>query len=78
MPPEVKNPPPAPTPGRIVLYRSAETDQQQVPAMVTQVNPDGTVDLFVMAPHCHFHAHGTHEDDSGALGTWSWPPRAGK
>ena len=70
-----------PTIGRIVLYQrhgspNGQHKSEPSPAVVTQVNEDGTVSLFVMNPNGVYFNHNTKQDEHGAgPGTWRWPPR---
>ncbi len=65
-----------PSIGRIVIYHhpgSADGTHpaRQSPAVIQQVNADGTVDLWVFGPH------GFHKNNGTVQGTgpcqWDWP-----
>jgi hypothetical protein len=73
---------PVPTIGRTVLYQrhgspNGQHKAEPSPAVVTQVNDDGTVSLFVMNPNGVYFNHATKYDESAGPGTWRWPPRVG-
>jgi len=77
--PPVTLAPVAPTVGRIVIYShpggpDGADNPRECAAVVTGVDEDGAVSLFVMHPDgacssAHHVKHGT------AFGTWHWPPR---
>lgn len=87
---------PKPTPCRMVLYNhpaitfnhaageEGKVTVRQSPALVTSVNPDGTLRLTVFGPFAHEGVDGIHlvtdakpaaKPDGTAIGTWVWPPR---
>lgn len=45
------------------------------PAMITQVNPDETVELVTFGPNSVYFQHGISFSDEPKPGCWSWPPR---
>jgi hypothetical protein len=47
-------------------------------AMITQVNPDGTVELATFGPNSLYFQHAvpaSMHENSPQAGCWSWPPR---
>ena len=73
-----------PTIGRIVHYHSygtpgGEFKSEPRAAVITAVNPDGTLDLFVMNPTGVFLNRNVSGGSPDCLtpspGCWNWPPR---
>lgn len=63
-----------PTVGRIVhFYMDQEVEAA---AIVTCVNEDGSLELCVFMTDGLFYAHDVEYTNMGAMGQWSWPPRA--
>ena len=70
-----------PSVGRIVHYQSygtpkGEYDSLARAAVVTQVNEDGTVGLFIMNPTGVFFPTSVRHANPPKAGCWSWPPRS--
>ncbi len=73
-----------PTIGRIVHYHSygtpgGEFKSEARAAVVTAVNENGTIDLFIMNPTGIFLNRGISaggpDADTPTPGCWNWPPR---
>ncbi len=45
------------------------------PAIITQVNPNETVELVTFGPNSVYFQHGIGFALEGKPGCWSWPPR---
>lgn len=70
----------APTVGRIVHFTppqdcTGKTTLEFYPAMVTQVNPNGTVELATFGPNSLYFQHGVEVSDTPTPGTCNWPTR---
>lgn len=69
-----------PSVGRMVHYRSygtpgGEYTPQPRAAVITQVNDDGTVGLFIMNPTGVFFPTSVPYSAEPKSGCWNWPPR---
>lgn len=51
------------------------TGTQTLPAVIVDVHPDETVDLFVMAAFGSVTRTGVPHADEPKSGCWMWPPR---
>jgi hypothetical protein len=80
--------PETPSVGRIVHFVDREAlvsahergvAVQPWPAVITQVNDDGTLELTVFPPEATTHAttrpHSIPKGEPGEANRWSWPPR---
>jgi hypothetical protein len=66
--------------GRIVHFappsdHKAPNGPEQYPSMITQVNPDGTVELATFGPNSLYFQHGITHADTPTPGCWNWPAR---
>ena len=69
-----------PTVGRNVHYQSygtpgGEYTSQPRASIITQVNADGTVGLFIMNPTGLFFPTSVPFSETPKPGCWNWPPR---
>lgn len=67
-----------PSIGRIVHFHE---EGGPYAAIVTAINPDGTVELATLGRNSLYYQHnipfsGASEGKENSKGTWSWPPRA--
>ena len=64
-----------PTIGRIVHFNDAHGGNfLTTAAIITKVNPTGTVDLAVFAPENLYYQSNVPFTDHGEYGSWNWPP----
>ena len=62
--------------GRIVHFQSYnEKGECAYPAMITQVNDDGTVELTTFGPNSVYFQHSVKKAEVPTSGHWNWPPR---
>lgn len=69
-----------PTAGRIVHFVppqecTAPATLAHYPAMITQVNKDGTVELATFGPNSLYFQHGISFSEEPKSGCCNWPPR---
>ncbi len=62
-----------PTMGRIVIYHPSVNPDDDCPAIVQRVSPDGSVWLYVFELYAQVTVSGKVEGTG--MGQWSWPER---
>lgn len=62
--------------GRIVHYQSYnEKGSCAYAAIISQVNPDGTVELATLGPNSLYFQHSVPFSEEPTPSHWSWPPK---
>ena len=65
-----------PTIGRIVHYQSYnEGGKCAYASIITQINPDGTVELTTFGPNSLYYQHNVAYSEAPKEKHWNWPPR---